>query len=179
MATHLDTWGIFTSDNKRVFDIDNIMDLRYENGGRVSDFPIEKGGFVSYNKVSTPFRLKVRVSVGGSKYRIADFIDAIDAAVKDTKLYNIITPEKTYLNVNLEYVSYARSCTRGYNLIMADITCKEIRQVAPQYAATKKAGSRKKVDTGKNQPKKPPPDLVNVDAKTAFKQGFNRQVGGA
>lgn len=179
MATYDTVWGIFTQDSNSLFDLDSLADLRYETGGRVSDFPIEKGGFVSYNKVSGPFRAKVRASVGGSKDRIAAFINALDAAVKDTNLYNIVTPEKTYLNVNIEHVSYSRSSDRGFNLIFADITLKEIRQVAPQYSAVKKAGSKKKVDTGKKQTEKPPPDLVNVDAKTAFLQGFRRQVGGA
>jgi hypothetical protein len=179
MGIYDNSWGIYTQTVQKVFDIDSLIDLRYENGGRVSDFPIEKGSFVSYNKVSSPFRAKVRASVGGSKDRIAAFISALDEIVKDTKLYIIITPEKIYLNVNVEYISYSRSCQRGYNLIMADISIKEIRQVAPQYAAVKRAASKKKIDTGKNQTQKPPPDLVNVDAKTAFLQGFRRQVGGA
>jgi len=180
------TWGLLTQDGTSVFDVDSVIDLKYDNANKVSTFPVEKGSFASYNKVKTPYKTKIRLAVGGNQNRIAAFISAMDRVVNDTNLYNVVTPESVYINANVEHVSYSRAHEKGVNLILADLEVIEIRQVEPQYAAVslpaakvKKADSASKKDTGKNQAQPPPPDLANVDSKTAFLQGLHRQVGGA
>lgn len=180
------TWGIFTQEGVAVFAVDSVVDLKYENANKVGTFPVEKGSFASYNKVKTPYKSKIRLAVGGNQNRIAAFISALDTVVNDTNLYNIVTPESVYINANVERVGYSRAHDKGVNLIMADLDIIEIRQVEPQYAAValpasgvKRPGSASKKDTGKNQTQPPPPDLANVDAKTAFLQGLRRQIGGA
>lgn len=180
------SWGVFTQDGVSVFDVDSVMDLRYENASKVSDFPVEQGSFSSYNKIKTPYKTKVRLSVGGDPTRIANFIAAMDRVVVDTNLYIVSTPEAVYINANITNIAYSRSHDKGANLIMADLSITEIRQVEPQYtrvslppSKVKKADSASKKDTGKKQTEAPKPDLANVDAKTAFLQGLRGQVGGA
>lgn len=176
--TYSNTWGVFNSAGEAVFDIDSTIDLNYDNQSKVSNFPTEKGAFVSYNKVANPYRARVRLAVGGSSARIDAFIVKLDEVQADLNLYNVVTPERTYIDMNLEKVSYSRAKDHGSNMIVADLDFIQIRQVKPQYANVKRKGSAKKVDTGQAQPQKPPPDLANVDAKTAFLQGLRREVGG-
>lgn len=180
------SWGIYTQDGAKLFDVDSVVDIKYENANKVSNFPVERGSFGSYNKVKTPYKVKLRMSVGGDQTRMSNFIAALDRVVNDTNLYTVVTPEAVYLNANLERVSYPRGRDKGANLIMADVEVIEIRQVEPQYAQVslppakvKKADSASKKDTGKKQTEAPPPDLANVDAKTAFLQGLRGQIGGA
>lgn len=180
MSTFIYTniWGVFDTDGNQVFDVDSVIDLNYDNQSKISNFPTEKGAFVSYNKVANPYRCRVRLSVGGSSARIDAFITKLDEVQADLKLYNVVTPERTYTDVNLEKVSYSRSKDHGANMITADMDFVQIRQVKPQYISVKRKTSAKKIDTGKAQPQAPPPDLANVDAKTAFLQGLHREVGG-
>lgn len=185
MAVFANIWGLYNSANELVFDVDTVIDLKYENASKISMFPVEAGSFATYNKVRNPYKAKVRMAVGGDQIRVANFIAALDAAANDTNLYSIVTPESVYVNANIEKISYSRSHDKGVNNILADLEIVEVRQVAPQYSnvsiirASKKPSAQSKVDTGKNQVKVPPKDLANVDAVTAFKQGMRREEGGA
>ena len=161
LSTYENIWGIYNADYEPVLAdvyIDSMIDLKYTNASKISTFPVEEGSFVSYNKVQTPYKAKVRMSVGGNDINIAAFIKQLDALVMDTKLYSIVTPQKTYLNANIEKIDYTRSQNKGVNLIMADIELIEIRQVSPSYgkvalppAKAKKPQDVSKKNNGKNQ----------------------------
>lgn len=153
-------WGIFNSDDlKPAFDIDCVIEVGYALKTKVSQFPIETGSFTSYNKVREAFTAKLRLSVGGDSTRINAFLSELDSAVKGIKLYNLLTPEATYKNVSLTDYAYKRSSSNGCNLIDADVSVLEIREVSPQYTrvkplaagTTKKASSADKKETGKQQ----------------------------
>jgi hypothetical protein len=95
----------------------------------VSDFPIEEGGFASFNKVEMPGQPEVTLILDGTLEDRAAFFTALDAAVKSTALYNVVTPEAQYLNCTLEKYRYQRTNERGANLIAVEIPLKEIRPV--------------------------------------------------
>lgn len=138
--------------------------LDYSKETRVSDFPIERGSFASYNKAENPAAPVVTLCMSGSESERKKFLDAIDAACKSTELYSIVTPEVTYVEYNIERYGYRRTNSKGANLLILDIALREIRQVSAQYTqsntnaqvgTTKDAGAAKQVDTGKVQAKTP------------------------
>ena len=160
-ASSLERWGIYTLAGKAVFDVDSCVDLKYGNGGKVSAFPVEKGSFVSYNKVQNPFQAKLRLSVGGPK-RMAAFMAALETETAAANLYNVITPEAIYKNVTIEKFDYARSAEQGRSKLVAEITLVEIREVTPAYSnvtlpasKVKNAKSASPVHGGKVQPQDP------------------------
>lgn len=171
------TWGVFDLSNNPVFDVDSMIDLSYDSQNRVSSFPVEKGAFTSFNKAASPFKAKVRLAVGGSD-RIDAFVSTLEMVLAGTDLYNVVTPQRVYQNVSLERIAYARSKEHGVSMLSADLEFVQIRQVSPQYISVKRAGSAKKVDTGKTQAEKPRPSLRNVTISEAYAQGRRREVGG-
>jgi len=134
--------------------------IEYSKETKVSDFPIERGSFASYNKVEMPASPVVTLCLTGSETDRRSFLDAIDAASKSTDLYSVVTPEITYINHAVERYSYSRRSSKGATLLMVEITLKEIRQVSAAYssivAAPKNTGSSNTVDAGKVQPTTPP-----------------------
>src|SRR4051812_9617013 len=58
-------WGIYDEDNNPALIVDSILVVKPSNGSKISDFPVEDGGFASFNKVQSPYSVKVRISVGG------------------------------------------------------------------------------------------------------------------
>ena len=132
-------WGIFDqSGNPLGASTDtnatlSTLDVDYVKEMRVSDFPIEQGGFASYNKVELPATPRVTLILDGTVDDRAAFLNAIDAACKSTNLYNIVTPEAFYLGYSLERYSYRRTASRGANLLVVEIAVKEIRSVNATY----------------------------------------------
>jgi hypothetical protein len=108
--------------------------LEYLQETKISDFPVEEGGFASYNKVQLPGVPTVTLALAGSQSDRSTFLNAIDAACLSTTLYFVVTPETVYGPVSLERYSYTRRSERGATLLMVEISCKEIRQVTAQYS---------------------------------------------
>jgi hypothetical protein len=134
----------------------------YSKETRVSDFPIERGSFASYNKVENAASPTVTLCMGGSEKNRRTFLDAIDKAVKSTDLYSVVTPEVTYINYSVERYSYQRQQNKGATLLRVDITLKEIRQVSAIYTQSNKGN----VDAPKDPGATPQADNGKVQAQT-------------
>lgn len=175
-------WGIFDSKGKALGDpakftgfVGSLLDsaglgstlstggVDYSKETRVSDFPLERGSFASYNKVEQPANPTVTLCLTGSEKNRRTFLEAIDKACKSTDLYSVVTPEVTYVNYSVERYSYSRRSSKGATLLIVDISLREIRQVSAQYTQSnkgqvdqpKEAGATPQADNGKVQPKTP------------------------
>jgi hypothetical protein len=107
----------------------STFSVEYTQETRVSTFPVETGGFASYNKVQNPASPIVTLILDGQESDRTYFINSIQAACIGTDLYNVVTPEVTYYNYNIERFSYSRKATKGATLLYVEIYLKEIRQV--------------------------------------------------
>ena len=120
-------WGVYDSGLKaQIFSVDTCISIKPDSQAKIANFPIEAGGFTSYNKVQNPQTCKVQLGVSGM-LRIQTFLAQLDAVSVDTNLYSVVTPEKVFKNMNLEKFSYQRSVRDGQNLLKADLTFTEIR----------------------------------------------------
>jgi hypothetical protein len=169
------TWGIFHLNGARVFDVDSCISLDFANNAKVSGFPVEQGGFANYNKVGTPFEPKVSLAVGGQQ-RIKSFMNDLMDELATVTLYNIITPEMTYFNVTLEKYEYKRSQKAGKNLLHANLSFKQIVEVAPQYSSVKivkpkKPSAKDKEGHGKTQTV-PAPNIYQQNNILARQRGL-------
>jgi hypothetical protein len=148
------------SSNPAVVVPDSFREFSYRSEYAVSDFPVEQGGFASYNKVAAPYEIMVRMTKGGSLKNRTDFLNSIERIAGDTNLYKIVTPERTYLQVNITRFEVARREAPGaYFLSEVDLFFREIRQVQSQYSVsatnTQNAlapGAQPTVNTGTVQP---------------------------
>ena len=134
----------------------------YSKETRVSDFPLERGGFAAYNKVETPAAPQVVLCMQGSEKNRRTFLEAIDKACKSTDLYSVVTPEVTYINYAVERYNYARHSSKGATLLIVEITLKEIREVSALYTTSNKG----QVDKPKDVSATPQADNGKVQAQT-------------
>ena len=126
-------WGIYDLSGNLVFDVDSVVDLKFSGKAKVSDFPVEKGSFSSYDKVIDPFTVPVRLAVSDSA-RSAIFMTTLAQELAQANLYNIVTPMNTYLNVTLEGYDFAQAAENGcITGILVDLKFRQIRQVTPAY----------------------------------------------
>ena len=58
-------WGVF-SGGAPVITADTVTSLDYKQEWAISDFPVERGAFESYDKVALPYDARVRFAAGGS-----------------------------------------------------------------------------------------------------------------
>jgi hypothetical protein len=156
-------WGIFTQTGQPVVTPDTFVSLDYAADWRVSDYPIEGGKLLSYNKVAQPYGLKVVIAIGGSFNLLAaaqglvgaieagsftqafgaltgegartGFLAALDAAANSMALLNVVTPTKTYESVSIVHIGYGRSQREGATLLSVEVWFQQVR-IAPDPAFT-------------------------------------------
>lgn len=128
-------WGIFTEDGSPVLIGDTVVSLDIRNERRLANFPIEEGGFATYNKVNMPFESRVSIAKGGTESERSDFIGTLEQLVNDLELYAVVTPEYTYPSANLFAYDIRRTVRNGVTLITAEVSIEEVRIInAAQYS---------------------------------------------
>lgn len=124
-------WGIYKSDGKTLaIQPDSFVGIEYLNSQQVSNYPIEKGSFASFNKVQNPFNAVVKISKGGSESDRAAFFDTLEALMASTDLLILIAEDRLYRNVTLERFDYRRDSSAGAGMIVASVHLVEIREAA-------------------------------------------------
>jgi len=102
-------WGIFNASGTAVVTADQVKTFDYRKDWAISDYPQERGAFQSYNKVAEPGEVKVEFLSGGSLSNRIALLNSIDAIAGDLNLYDVVTPEKTYISYNVSHVEYRRA----------------------------------------------------------------------
>jgi hypothetical protein len=124
-------WGIFNSDGKAIVTADNVVAFEYKQDWAIADFPLERGAFESYDKVWQPFDARIMFSSGGTVENRQKLLASIDAIAGDLNLYDIITPEKHFVSVNVaHYDIMKRSSNDGAGLVKVNIWLKQINETA-------------------------------------------------
>jgi hypothetical protein len=120
-------WGIY-SGGAPVVIADTVVDLGYVKGYTISDYPIEDGGFASYDKVELPYEGRVRFVSGGSPSVRQALLGSVEGIIGDLNLYDVVTPDEVYVNANLVRMEYRRSNQEGGGSLLAmDVSVQEVR----------------------------------------------------
>lgn len=157
-------WGIFQNGQPVVF-ADSAIALDYKQDWDLLTYPIEEGAFQTYNKVQVPFDTRVRLATGGSQADRQDFLDSIAAIAGTLELYDVVTPEVTYQNVNVRHYDYKRTGSQGAGLITVDIWLEQIRQTATAaFTNTRSPAGADAVNNGTVQTQPPTAAQLGIPA---------------
>lgn len=151
-------WGIFL-DGEPVVVADQVKSFAFRQDFQVSTYPVEQGGFETYDKVQVPFEPRVQFVSGGDLANRQALLDSIAAIVGDLNLYDVVTPERVYLSCNVTHHDYERTSESGVGLIKVNVHLLEVRvTVSAQYntatplSNTKSPGAADPVSNGTVQP---------------------------
>lgn len=150
------TWGLYGPDGYVALAVDSVLSIEPSREFRISDYPVENGGFASYNKVATPQELRVSVTKGGSNADRSDFLNALDALVRSVQLYNLVTPDTAFVDFNVTHYDYRRTAENGASLLVVDLHLTEVRQTASlKYTDSKAPNGADVKNDGPVQPTTP------------------------
>lgn len=119
-------WGIFL-DGVPLFPDSSVLAFDFKNEWSISDYQVEQGGFQSYDKVASPFDVKLRYAIGGSDIERLTFLLRTEALGASTVLVDVVTPDRVYHSCNVVHYDYRRTATNGVSLLTPDIWLKEVR----------------------------------------------------
>jgi hypothetical protein len=172
-------WGIFNQFGIPIMLADTVYSVKYQNNSQVSQAPVEKGTFTSYNKVQNPYQATVTMIRGGGDATLRGlFIAQLELLSKSTLLFHIITPEYVHLNAAITGYDYARMPQDGARMIAANIYLEEIREGEVTYETKETANPEDAppVDAGEQQPAPASESILTRIVDTITADGGLRQV---
>lgn len=162
------SWGIFDQSGAPVALADAVLSFDYRREHRVSDYPIEQGGFSTYNKVQRPYESRVALAKGGPEDERASFLAAVGGAVDSLDLFAIVTPEFTYPSASLVSYDFRREARQGATLLVVEIGLTEIRVTGGTlYSQTAQPDGAAAVNGGTVQPQTPTPAQQSATSRPA------------
>jgi hypothetical protein len=66
----------------------SFVDVEFKQDWPASDYPVEQGGFQTYDKVRLPFAVKLRLAASGSQAELQSFLTTIQNVCEDGSLGN-------------------------------------------------------------------------------------------
>ena len=148
-------WGIYL-DGEAIIAADNVISFDFRQDFPISDYPVEQGGFQSYDKVQLPAEIKISFSRGGSIADRQDFLNSIDQVINTTDLYDVVTPEQIYVGYNFTHRDFRRRAQNGVGLITVDLWLTEVRETTTSsFTNTQQPGEAGQTNTGNVQPQSP------------------------
>src|SRR5262249_51706443 len=117
----------------------------------IANYPVEKGAFESYDKVQTPYEVRVRFASGGSIPNRQALLNSIAAIAGDLNLYDVVTPEAIYTSANIAHYDYNREAARGLGLMVIDVLFQQVR-VSSTQTFTQSPSSSNPQSVGQVQP---------------------------
>lgn len=155
-------WGIFTvGTTVPAVEVNSVVAFGTRKASNVSDYKIETGSFVSYNKVETPRVASVRITKEGNSLERAAILNWLDVNVKAPTLFDVVMPELRYGNMTLIEYSIDRNATSSVGMLVVDCVFQEIRELVPVY-------SRNNVEGAENAPSTP---AQRVNARSSSRGG--------
>ena len=141
----------------------------FQKETQVVSAPIERGSFASYNKVEAPSSPVVTLALSGWESDRKEFLDTLELHCASMQLFDIVTPEKVYINHAIERYRYRREARQGAQLLMVELMLKEIRQVSSRFSKSagtpKQAEASGQADAGTVRPQTPPASSNGIVSK--------------
>ena len=148
-------WGIYNNGTLAISP-DSIQSLNFKNEYKISDYPQELGAFESYNKVKTPYSIKIRMSKAGTDVQRKQFLTDVENATGSLALFDTIMPERTYSNGNIISYEFVRQTTGGIGILIIDLNIEEVRtNTTTSYTYTALASGKDPSSTGAVQTQTP------------------------
>ena len=135
-------WGIFSTAGAVLVQTDSVVEMDYVGDSNIPTYPIEQGGFLSYNKVQMPYTATLTMARGsggivgdisafiGSATGRSAFLAQLEALKTGLTLVNVVSPDKVYTSANVTHYEVDRSAETGVSVITARVTIEEVRVTA-------------------------------------------------
>jgi hypothetical protein len=163
-------WAIVDDNGNPVVTPDSVLSFEYRNEQKISNYPIEKGSFQTYNKVSSPYDIRLRMTCNGQGQMTRDvFLATMQTMNESINLYSIVTPDATYTNCNVTHFDYRRESRNGVQMLTVDVWLQEVRTPSNAYNPfSVKPSGQKGISIGNVDLRLPTVKQVSAYAKSVF-----------
>ncbi len=110
---------------------DTVLEFEYRGEMKIPTYPIENGGFKSYNKVYVPFDARLTCACNGNgamtREQFLNAVESLRSGIEALVPVFIMTPDEIYSPCSLIHVDYRRHARAGVSMIAVQLWFHEIR----------------------------------------------------
>lgn len=106
----------------------SIIEFDFRQDWAIANYPVEGGEYESYDKVTRPYDVRLRIACSGDASKRQAFISSMMTMSQSTNTYDIVTPEAIFTNCNVNHLSWPRRADRGVSMIVAEVTFQKVRE---------------------------------------------------
>lgn len=130
-------WGIYLpGTSTKAIEVSSVLSMDIAGAADVSDYPIEQGSFVSYNKVVLPDVFQFRIAQDGLEANRTYLLDWLQRAKDGLDVFDVVCPEFVYPNATLIRYTVRRTAGSGAAMITADCVFQQIREKPAKYSSS-------------------------------------------
>jgi hypothetical protein len=136
-------WGVYsTGTSNPVIFPDSFYKVEFDDDSSASDYPVENGGFATYNKVMRPQGVHLVMLCGGQGVMSRPaFIATLKQMKASTEIYDIATPNDLITSVTLTRWNYRIAADDGVSLLTVEAIFEEVRQAPAATYSTSNASA--------------------------------------
>jgi len=124
-------WAVLEKNGNAAIEPDSVVRFSYRGEEKLATHPVESGGFSTYNKVALPYDIQMTIACNGQgQMTRPSIIGRLERLKASTDLFDIVTPDFAYLDVNMTSYDYRRQSSQGVSLLLIEMRFEEIRETA-------------------------------------------------
>lgn len=141
-----EAWKIVDSTGKVILKPDTYADFQVRAENIIPNYPIENGGFSSYNQVEKPYNIKMTAIITGiGDLSRGKFFQTVVDLKRSLDVVTIVTPDAIFDNAKLISYNWSQRADHGLTMLQIELVFQEIRQTASaKITVAKPAGNDKK-----------------------------------
>jgi hypothetical protein len=156
------SWGIYLG-GAPVIVANSTVTFEFRKEWLLLDYPVERGGFESYNKVWVPFSGRIRFASGGNFAERQALLESVKAISGDTNLYSLVMPEDTFTSCNVMHYDFNREAMSGLGMLKINVWMQEISQLGSStFGSTANPSSQAQQNGGTVTPTDPSSSQVSA-----------------
>jgi hypothetical protein len=151
-------WDLLDDGGDPVFGdaIDTMIGIDYRRSATICDYPVEQGGFSSYNKVQRPIDVRIEVSKAGSQAEIDAMQAIVEGLYESLDAFSLLMPSGIVESMNVVAYRFSRDRNSGPQRLTVQIDLQEIRLSGQTtYTNAKEPSGADVTNSGAVQPQTP------------------------
>lgn len=149
------TYALLDRNGNKLIQPDGPGEFEMKADANISNYPVEDGGFQSYNKVVNPEELTITLLCGGQGPMSRErFLARCRELKNGTDIVTLVTPDQVYRSVVCTGMGYSKRAVNGATLLTVTLPFKEVRDGASStYAKAKRDSSNPVQESGRGETK--------------------------
>lgn len=146
-------WLLANEAGETLIEIASFLSADIKKDGSSPSESIEEGSFASYNKVTSPIEIGLKVAFTGTDAELQSILDELLKLQEGTEKFSFVTPYQEFEGYTLSSFTYTFARENGRGALYMELTITQIKEVSMEYSnvkitSPKSAGDSSTTNTG-------------------------------